>query len=62
MFLSTHLFCRDKRAAGAQFLTFALMQRSVVLLCMDSRASVQPAWVTQTGFVQMDGVEVGFFL
>jgi hypothetical protein len=48
----------DKRASGSKFMSFALMQRSAVLLCIDGRAKEPPQWVIKAGFTCMTDVKV----
>jgi hypothetical protein len=48
----------DKRATSSKFMSFALMQRSAVLLCIDGRAKEPPQWVIKAGFTCMAGVKV----
>ncbi|CBJ48804.1 conserved unknown protein [Ectocarpus siliculosus] len=48
----------DKRAGGSRFWRLSLMQESVVLVIFDARAQSVPLWLSASGFVLWEGVQL----
>ncbi|CAM9746916.1 unnamed protein product, partial [Ectocarpus sp. 8 AP-2014] len=48
----------DKRAGGSRFWRLSLMQESVVLVVFDARAQSVPLWLSASGFVLWEGVQL----